>query len=83
MFAANRSIKSPMRLSIEVADADSLRLDRHIALFDTDPKAANTAGDPLRVVPRELRFSSVDGRRVNVDLPPCSWNAIHICDQEE
>jgi alpha-N-arabinofuranosidase len=50
----------------------------HVALFDDDPDAINSAENPDRVVPRQLDTVAADGGSVGVVLPPLSWSMLTL-----
>jgi alpha-N-arabinofuranosidase len=50
----------------------------HVALFDDDPDATNTAQQPDRVTPRRLDPVAADAGTLTVVLPPVSWNMLTL-----
>jgi alpha-N-arabinofuranosidase len=78
LFAVNRAQAEPATLDIDVrALATAVRAD-HVAVFDDDPDAVNTADDPDRVSPRKLDAVSADAGTLSVVLPPLSWSLLTL-----
>jgi alpha-N-arabinofuranosidase len=66
VFAVNRDVTRPLRLSVDVPAPKVLE---HLVLADADRHAANTAEHPERVTPRPHHAP---------ELPPLSWNMIRL-----
>ncbi len=66
VFAVNRDLERPMRLTIDVP---ALKVLEHLVLADPDRHAVNTAAHPDRVTPRPHHAN---------ELPPLSWNLIRL-----
>jgi alpha-N-arabinofuranosidase len=49
---------------------------RHLALYDEDRSAVNTADDPDRVQPRTVDTTEVVDGVCRATLPPASWHVI-------
>ncbi|TYB71320.1 alpha-N-arabinofuranosidase [Nonomuraea sp. PA05] len=76
LFAVNRSTGEPVLLEIDLRDAKQARLIAATTLTGDDPDLRNTAEHPSAVLPRGNPEVSVDGRTLQVKLPPLSWNVI-------
>ena len=50
----------------------------HVALFDDDPDAVNSAEQPDRVTTRQLDTVAADAGTLSVVLPPLSWNMLTL-----
>ena len=84
IFAVNRSRHQALPLRVDLRGLPHLtHVVEHSAIYDQDPDAANTLGDPERV-----GLKPVDGTELsepgsaravlNATLPPMSWNLIRI-----
>ena len=78
IFAVNRSQTQPMSVDVDVRSLPSLSAATHTALFDDNPDAVNSVLEPERVTPRNLDDPKLDGGRLQVALPPLSWNMIRL-----
>jgi alpha-N-arabinofuranosidase len=76
LFAINRATTG-IRLEAELDD-DDLAVTGHTVLHDADPRATNTDADPERVVPRQGTITSLERRRLTVELPPRSWSTVTL-----
>jgi alpha-N-arabinofuranosidase len=70
----NRSETDKVDLEIPLG----LRLIEHLALYDDDRAAVNTADDPERVVPRVVDTTEVVNGICTATLPPASWHLIRL-----
>ena len=70
VLAVNRSLTEDARLEVELGGMGALRKVRHIAYVCDDLKAANTADDPRRALPRE------EGLSEPTTLSKHSWNVL-------
>jgi alpha-N-arabinofuranosidase len=78
VFAVNRSQTDDARLDLDVrALGGSVRAE-HVAIFDDDPDAVNSADEPDRVTPHTLDAVSADDGRLSVVLPSLSWNMLRL-----
>lgn len=75
IFVVNRSETDKLDLEIPVGD---LRGARHLALYDDDRAAVNTADDPDRVVPRVIEGTEIVDGVCTATLPPASWHLIQL-----
>jgi alpha-N-arabinofuranosidase len=78
LFAVNRGESGAMVLDCDLRGFPGYAPLEHIALAHEDPKAVNRAEDPFRVSPRSLAVPSVADGRMEVILPPLSWNVIRL-----
>lgn len=76
-FAVNRG-GEPVNIELDARDFGKAELIEHIAMYDADIHAANTAQDPARVVPRPVRDTAVHGGKVEGIVQGYSWNLIRI-----
>ena len=78
IFAVNRSQTEAMALEVDLRGLGDYRPHEHLVLAHEEPKAANTAADPNRVVPRLQVGARMAGRHLEVTLPNLSWNTIRL-----
>jgi alpha-N-arabinofuranosidase len=78
LFAVNRHLAEPARLSIDLRAFPGYRLVEHLVLADPDLKATNTEQNPDRVTPQPGSASDTDGTALVVVLPPVSWSVIRL-----
>jgi len=76
VFAVNRDTTRPMSLTVDPRGAVGPVTCSTLA--DPDRHARNTMAEPDRVVPRANADVRVEDGRVEVLLPPLSWNTIRI-----
>ena len=72
VLAVNRSLTEDAEAELSVGGVGILTKEQHIVMDHGDLKAVNTAGDPGRVLPRELPLSE------KTVLPAHSWNVIRF-----
>ncbi|MFF1818936.1 alpha-N-arabinofuranosidase [Kribbella sp. NPDC058245] len=75
IFVVNRSETDKVDLEIPVG---SLKVAQHLALYDDDRTAVNTADDPDRVVPRVIEGTEIVDGVCTATLPPASWHLIQL-----
>ncbi|TDD59028.1 alpha-N-arabinofuranosidase [Kribbella antibiotica] len=75
IFVVNRSETDKLDLEIPVG---GLRVAQHLALYDDDRVAVNTADDPDRVVPRVIEGTEIVDGVCTATLPPASWHLIRL-----
>jgi alpha-N-arabinofuranosidase len=78
VFAVNRHQQEELSVDVDVRACPSLGAGEHVALFDADPDAVNTAEQPDRVVPRRGDEVKIVDGRATVVLPPLSWNMVRL-----
>ena len=78
LFAVNRSQTEPMTLNTDVRALPPLTTVEHVALFDPNPEAINTATHPNRVTPTRLADVKPTDGTVTTVLPALSWNMIRL-----
>ena len=78
LFAINRSTEETAELSVDLRGFVGLRLAGCTTLSGPDPHATNTAADPEAVTPRKNPLSSLAEGRLEVSLPPVSWNVVRL-----
>jgi alpha-N-arabinofuranosidase len=77
VFAVNRSLDEAMDLEANVYDFEAYTLAEHITMYHSDLKAVNSAKDEM-VRPQTQQGGCLDGTKLNVHLPPASWNVIRL-----
>lgn len=70
VFAVNLSLRESVELDAKL-QFHSVKLVKHIQMYDSQPLAINTFENPERIIPKDIK---VDGNEVV--LPPLSWNVL-------
>jgi alpha-N-arabinofuranosidase len=78
VFAINRSETEPLTVDLDVRALASGVVAEHVAVFDDDPDAVNSADAPDRVTPKQLDTVTADAGTASVVLPPVSWNMLTL-----
>jgi alpha-L-arabinofuranosidase len=78
LFAVNRNQHEPVALEVDVRSLPGLKLGEHVALFDDDPAATNTADRPDRVTPTRLADVKATDGTITAVLPALSWNMLRL-----
>ncbi|MEV6843613.1 alpha-N-arabinofuranosidase [Actinoplanes sp. NPDC051411] len=78
LFAVNRDQHQEMVVDLDLRALPALATGEHVAVFDDDPDAVNTAAQPDRVTPRRRDDVKVADRRATVVLPPLSWSMLRL-----
>jgi alpha-N-arabinofuranosidase len=78
VFAVNRSQTEPMTVDLDVRPLQGDLVADHVAVFDEDADAVNSAEQPDRVTPHHLDSVAVDSGTISVVLPPLSWNMLTL-----
>jgi alpha-L-arabinofuranosidase len=78
LFAVNRDQTTPLALDVDLRGLEGVATAEHTTLADKDPDAVNSADAPDRVTPQRQNDIRVDGRRLQVVLPPLSWNMVRL-----
>ena len=78
LFLVNRDQAAPLTLDLDLRGVGTLTAGELTTLSDTDPDAVNSAEEPDRVVPHAQGKVAVDGGRLDVVLPPLSWNMLRL-----
>jgi alpha-N-arabinofuranosidase len=76
VFVVNRSETD--KVDLEIPLGRGLQVLQHLAIYDEDRGAVNTADDPDRVVPRALDGTEVVDGSCLATLPPASWHLIRL-----
>jgi alpha-N-arabinofuranosidase len=71
----NRSENDKVDLEIPVTGR---RVIEHLALYDEDRSAVNTADEPDRVQPRTVDGTEIVDGVCTATLPPASWHLIRL-----
>ena len=78
VFAVNRSQTEPMTVDLDVRPLQGDLVADHVAVFDDDANAVNSAEQPDRVTPHRLDSVAADSGTLSVVLPPLSWNMLTL-----
>jgi alpha-N-arabinofuranosidase len=78
LFAVNRARQEPVTLDVDLRACRGLVSGEHVAVFDHDPDATNSAAEPDRVAPRRLDDVKVVDGNARAVLPPLSWSMIRL-----
>jgi alpha-N-arabinofuranosidase len=78
VFAVNRSQTEPVTVDLDVRGFVGAVRGEHVALFDDDPDAVNSAEQPDRVTVRQLDTVAADAGTLSVVLPRLSWNMLTL-----
>ena len=80
VFAVNRSLDRPNEFTLDIGSNASYTTASMTTLHEEDYMLADTREDPNRVLPKkneQVEFLP-DRNKVVAELPPVSWNVIHI-----
>ena len=77
LFAVNRATE-PLPLEATLHGLGTPSVAEHLVLADEDPRAANTAEQPDRVLPRTESGARVEAGTLHATLPARSWNVIRL-----
>jgi alpha-L-arabinofuranosidase len=78
ILAVNRHTEEPLELVAQVRAFSGYRLAEGTTLTHDDPTTANTADDPRAVVPVTNPQTRLTDGRLEVSLPPVSWNVVRL-----
>jgi alpha-L-arabinofuranosidase len=78
LMAVNRSTDEPLELTAQVGAFSGYRLAEVTTLTHADPTTANTEDDPEAVVPVTNPHARLTDGRLEVSLPPVSWNVVRL-----
>jgi alpha-L-arabinofuranosidase len=78
IFVVNRNENQAVPLKCEMRGFGEFTVLEHIVLENENIKAANTAENPLRVVPHSNGNAKTNGFYVTAELPKLSWNVIRL-----
>jgi len=78
LFVVNRNQTEPVTLDVDLRSRADLTGGEHIAVFDQDPDATNTADQPDRVTPTTLGELKVVDGHLQAVLPALSWNLFRL-----
>ena len=82
LFAVNRQLEGTLPVEVDlralVDRHGDLVVAEHLVVADADTRATNTRDQPDRVTPRRGSGAEVRDRRLCVELPPLSWQAIRL-----
>ncbi|MEU0095968.1 alpha-N-arabinofuranosidase [Kribbella sp. NPDC006257] len=76
VFVVNRSESETVDFEVPVFAGH--QLVEHLALYDDDRGAVNTADEPDRVIPRRIADTTVADGICTATLPPASWHLIRF-----
>jgi alpha-N-arabinofuranosidase len=77
LFAVNRG-SNPLSLEATLHGLGTPSVAEHLVLADGDPRAANTADQPDRVLPRAVTGAGIEAGTLHAELPPRSWNVLRL-----
>ncbi len=78
LFAVNRDMQEDALFSADLRSFQGLTKAEHILLHSDDIKAVNTETNPYHVAPVAAGTYSLSDGRLEVRLPPLSWNVIRL-----
>jgi alpha-N-arabinofuranosidase len=78
LLAVNRDESDDLVLEVDLRGMPGVSYGKHLALWDADPLAVNSAAEPDRVRPRPRDDVKVEQGRVEIVLPPLSWNIVRL-----
>jgi alpha-N-arabinofuranosidase len=78
LLAVNRATDEPLELTAQVRAFSGYRLAEVTTLTDADPTTANTEDAPEAVVPVANPHARLTDGRLEVSLPPVSWNVVRL-----
>jgi alpha-L-arabinofuranosidase len=78
LFAVNRSLDEPLRITADARDFTGYRVVEHLVLTGSDKLAANTQDHPDAVAPKTGGDAHLDSGQLTATLPPLSWNVIRL-----
>lgn len=76
LFLVNRDHRAPSNITIDLAALDGATVQDAYLISDPDRFAANTRDAQGRVGLTELTSYTIDGKELEVELPPLSWATI-------
>ncbi|GAA3818424.1 arabinosylfuranosidase ArfA [Cellulomonas soli] len=78
LFAVNRSTTEPVLLDIDLRSVPGLRLLEASTLSNPDHTWTATADDDTSVAPHANATAQVRDGRLQVEVPPVSWNVVRL-----
>ncbi len=78
VFAVHRGTDGPTRLDVDLRSLPGHVVAEHLVLADDDLHATNTHAAQNRVTPRPGTGATLADGRLQVDLPPVSWNVLRL-----
>lgn len=78
IFAVNRDMQEGALFSADLRSFKDLKKVEHILLHNDDIKAVNTETNPYNVAPVTAGTYSLPDGRLELRLPPLSWNVIRL-----
>jgi alpha-N-arabinofuranosidase len=78
LLAVNRHESEELAVDVDLRAIPGVAFGQHLALWDEDPAAVNSAAEPDRVKPRSRDDVKVDDGHVELVLPPLSWNLVRL-----
>ncbi|MGL4241320.1 MAG: alpha-N-arabinofuranosidase [Beijerinckiaceae bacterium] len=78
MFALNRHLTEPLKLSLEARGSGRLALGETMTMHDQDLQAVNSKDAPDRITPKALKAVSISDSHLTAELPPASWTLITL-----
>ena len=78
LLAVNRSTEGPLELTAELRAFPGHRLVQATTLTHADPTTVNTEDAPEAVVPATNPHARLTDGRLEISLPPVSWNVVRL-----
>ncbi|MDR2504985.1 MAG: alpha-N-arabinofuranosidase [Oscillospiraceae bacterium] len=78
IFAVNRSKDEPVHLTVDLRGFAGLANVTHQVLHHDDVNAVNTEQNPGNVRPVTGNGGTLDGGKLDIDIPALSWNVIRL-----
>ena len=78
VFCVNRDLHDICALELDLRSFGGLQMEKHIVLHHDDVLAENTEEHPNRVVPVDVPVNPVTEGKVQIALPPLSWNVLRF-----
>jgi alpha-L-arabinofuranosidase len=78
LLAVNRATDEPLELTADVRAFPGHRIVHATTLTAPDPTTANTEDDPEAVVPATNPQTRLSDGRLEISLPPVSWNVVRL-----
>jgi alpha-N-arabinofuranosidase len=78
IFVVNRSLTESQELSVVLDGFTGIGLLDQASIGNSDLSLTNNLENPNRITPDITKSAKIDGNVVSVNLPPASWQVIHL-----
>lgn len=78
IFCVNRSLTDPIEITGTIAGFGRCAVIEQLVLTDEDAGATNTREQPMRIAPRRIAETRMEGETLRSILPKLSWNVIRL-----